>query len=43
MKTPSQQILVVEDDRFLRRTSAASLRQHGWKVLTAGDRRKPSL
>jgi DNA-binding response OmpR family regulator len=37
MKTPAKQILVVEDDRFLRRAWAASLRQRGWMVLTAGD------
>jgi DNA-binding response OmpR family regulator len=37
MKTPAKQILAVEDDRFLRRAWAASLRQRGWMVLTAED------
>jgi CheY-like chemotaxis protein len=37
MTTQAKQILVVEDDRFLRRACAASLRQRGWTVLTAAD------
>ena len=37
MTTQAKQILVVEDDRFLRHACAASLRQHGWTVLTAVD------
>jgi CheY-like chemotaxis protein len=37
MQTPTKQILLVEDDRFLRRASSASLRQRGWAVLTAAD------
>jgi CheY-like chemotaxis protein len=37
MNTIAKQILVVEDDRFLRRACAAGLRQRGWMVLTAGD------
>ena len=37
MTTQAKQILVVEDDRSLRHACAASLRQHGWTVLTAVD------
>jgi CheY-like chemotaxis protein len=37
MKTVTKQILLVEDDRFLRRACAAGLRQRGWAVLTAVD------
>jgi DNA-binding response OmpR family regulator len=37
MKTLTKQILLVEDDRFLRRACAAGLRQRGWTVLTAVD------
>jgi CheY-like chemotaxis protein len=37
MKTVAKQILLVEDDRFLRRACAAGLRQRGWTVLTAVD------
>jgi CheY-like chemotaxis protein len=37
MKTLTKQILLVEDDRFLRRACAARLRQRGWTVLTAVD------
>jgi two-component system phosphate regulon response regulator PhoB len=37
MKTRTKQILLVEDDRFLRRACAAGLRQRGWTVLTAED------
>jgi len=37
MQTATKQILLVEDDRFLRRASSARLRQRGWTVLTAAD------
>ena len=37
MKPLTKQILLVEDDRFLRRACAAGLRQRGWTVLTAVD------
>jgi CheY-like chemotaxis protein len=37
MPTSTKQILLVEDDRVLRRASSAGLRQHGWTVLTAAD------
>jgi CheY-like chemotaxis protein len=37
MLMPTKQLLLVEDDRFLPRASSASLRQHGWTVLTAAD------
>ena len=37
MTTLADQILVGEDDRFLRRACAASLRHRGWPVLTAVD------
>jgi DNA-binding response OmpR family regulator len=30
-------ILLVEDDRFLRRAAEAALRRHGYTVLTAAD------
>jgi DNA-binding response OmpR family regulator len=30
-------VLVIEDDRFLRRVHEAGLRQHGYTVLTAVD------
>ena len=32
-----QRILVVEDDRFLRRAAIAALRRHGFEVLAAAD------
>lgn len=32
-----QRILVVEDDRFLRKAADAALRRHGYAVLTASD------
>lgn len=32
-----QRILLVEDDRFLRRAAEAALRRHGFTVLTASD------
>jgi CheY-like chemotaxis protein len=37
MTMQAKQILAVEDDRFLHRACAASLRQRGWTVLTAVD------
>jgi CheY-like chemotaxis protein len=37
MEISAKRILIVEDDRFLRRASSASLRQRGWAVLTAAD------
>jgi CheY-like chemotaxis protein len=37
MNTIAEQILVVEDDRFLQRACAVGLRQRGWTELTAGD------
>jgi two-component system, OmpR family, phosphate regulon response regulator PhoB len=37
MRTLTKQILLVEDDRFLRRACAARLRQRGWTVLMAVD------
>jgi CheY-like chemotaxis protein len=37
MTIRAKQILLVEDDRFLRRACAAGLRQRGWTVLTAVD------
>ena len=37
METNGKRILVVEDDRFLRRACEASLRQRGFTVLTAVD------
>jgi DNA-binding response OmpR family regulator len=35
--TTSKRILLVEDDRFLRRACAASLRQRGFTVIAAAD------
>ncbi len=32
-----QRILVIEDDRFLRKAAEAALRRHGYTVLTALD------
>ncbi len=32
-----QRILVIEDDRFLRKAAEAALRRHGYTVLTAAD------
>jgi DNA-binding response OmpR family regulator len=32
-----KRILVVEDDRFLRKAAEAALRRHGFAVLTAAD------
>ncbi len=37
MTTPGKRILIVEDDRFLRRACEGSLRQQGFSVLTAAD------
>ncbi|OGL12568.1 MAG: hypothetical protein A3I17_05670 [Candidatus Rokubacteria bacterium RIFCSPLOWO2_02_FULL_72_37] len=37
METTGRQILLVEDDRFLRRACEASLRQRGFTVTTAED------
>lgn len=37
MERDGKRILVVEDDRFLRRACEASLRQRGFTVLTAVD------
>ena len=37
MKTVAKQILLIEDDRFLRCACAVGLRQRGWTVLTAVD------
>ena len=37
MVTPEKRILIVEDDRFLRRACEGSLRQRGFSVLTAVD------
>ena len=37
MATTGKRILLVEDDRFLRRACEASLRQRGFTVVTAGD------
>ena len=37
MPAPDQRILLIEDDRFLRRACEASLRAHGFTVLTAVD------
>ena len=33
--TPADRVLLIEDDRFLRRTCETSLRQKGFEVLTA--------
>jgi len=35
--TPPARILLAEDDRFLRRAAEATLRKHGFVVLTAVD------
>ena len=35
--TPSRRVLLVEDDKFLRRACEASLRQRGFDVTTATD------
>jgi DNA-binding response OmpR family regulator len=40
MTTQANQILVVEDDRFLRRARAASLRHCSWPALIAVGREK---
>jgi DNA-binding response OmpR family regulator len=37
MVTAGKRLLLVEDDRFLRRACEASLRQRGYDVLTAVD------
>lgn len=37
MSTNGKRVLLVEDDRFLRRAVEARLRQFGFVVLTAGD------
>jgi two-component system alkaline phosphatase synthesis response regulator PhoP len=37
MMTTSKRILLVEDDRFLRRACEASLRQRGFTVIAAAD------
>jgi two-component system, OmpR family, phosphate regulon response regulator PhoB len=37
METTTKTILLVEDDRFLRRACEVSLRQRGFTVLTAAD------
>jgi len=37
METTRKTILLVEDDRFLRRACEVSLRQRGFTVLTAAD------
>ena len=37
MQTNGKRILLVEDDRFLRRAAEAALRQRGFAVLTAVD------
>jgi CheY-like chemotaxis protein len=37
MDTPAKRVLLVEDDRFLRRACEASLRQRGFTVQTAAD------
>lgn len=37
MSADARRVLVVEDDRFLRRACEASLRQRGFTVLTAAD------
>jgi CheY-like chemotaxis protein len=37
MTTTAKRVLVVEDDRFLRRACEASLRQRGFGVITAAD------
>ena len=37
MTGPTQRILLVEDDRFLRKAAEATLRRHGYAVRTAAD------
>jgi two-component system chemotaxis sensor kinase CheA len=37
MGANARRILLVEDDRFLRKAAEATLRQHGFQVLTAMD------
>jgi CheY-like chemotaxis protein len=37
MNTDGRRVLLVEDDRFLRRACEKSLRQQGYTVLTAAD------
>jgi two-component system, cell cycle response regulator DivK len=37
MDTPAKRVLLVEDDRFLRRACGASLRHRGFTVQTAAD------
>jgi CheY-like chemotaxis protein len=37
MTAPAGRVLVVEDDRFLRRACEASLRQRGLEVIAAAD------
>lgn len=37
MGTPGKRVLLVEDDRFLRRACEASLRQRGFTVMAAAD------
>ncbi|HLW59734.1 MAG TPA: response regulator [bacterium] len=37
MPEGTRRILIVEDDRFLRKAAEAALRRHGFAVLTAAD------
>src|SRR5262249_50978738 len=37
MESPGKRVLVVEDDRFLRRACEACLHQRGFRVLVAAD------
>lgn len=37
MTEPQRRILLVEDDRFLRKAAEATLRQRGYAVVTAAD------
>jgi CheY-like chemotaxis protein len=37
MTEPRRRILLVEDDRFLRKAAEATLRQRGYAVVTAAD------
>jgi DNA-binding response OmpR family regulator len=37
MEAKARRVLLVEDDRFLRKAAEATLRQHGFQVLTAMD------
>jgi CheY-like chemotaxis protein len=37
MDRPAPRVLIVEDDRFLRKAAEATLRQRGYVVLTAAD------